>query len=382
MVGKKVVVIGGGFGGATAARTARALLGREHDVALLDPNRRTYLCGALPLLIVGERESAGISRSLGSLLNRGVRYLQEEVKAVDVQSRTVATAGGKLDYDYLVLAPGAAYDWDAVPGAADAYSFYNLATARRLRRRLSTFRKGRIVIAVTSLPYKCPPAPFEAAFILDWSFKRRGVREDIQIDIFTPEPMPLAVAGPDAAARLVRDLERRGVQVHTNAGVSEVAPDGRSAAFSDGSSMDAELVITVPAHRVPPPFAGSGIGRGPGWIEASPSTLETRHPGVYAVGDVNTVPMANGRPLPKAGVFASSQGETVGRNIAAAIDGTAPVVFTGVGHCFIAYNGVQAGSVRGDFLADGAPDVTLRPPSARGGRAKQRFERDWRRFRI
>ena len=228
-----------------------------------------------------------------------------------------------------------------------------------------------------AFPYKCPPAPFEAAFILDWSFKRRGVRRDIQIDVFTPEPMPLAVAGPEAAARLVRDLERHGVQVHTNAGVSEVAPDGRAAALSDGSSMDAELVITVPAHRVPPLFAGSGIGQGPGWIKASPKTLETRHPGVYAGGDVNAVPMANGRPLPKAGVFASSEGETVGRNIAAAINGTAPVVFPGVGHCFIAHSSTQAGLVRGDFLADGAPDVTLQPASARGGRAKQRFERDW-----
>ena len=212
---------------------------------------------------------------------------------------------------------------------------------------------------------------------------------DVPVGESAAELSTRALAEMDAVAEALRAGKLRGFVTDFPSlaltgvpGVSEVAPDGRAAAFSDGSSMDAELVITVPAHRVPPLFAGSGIGQGPGWIEASPKTLETRHPGVYAVGDVNAVTMANGRPLPKAGVFASSEGETVGRNIAAAIDGTAPVVFTGVGHCFIAYSGTHAGTGGGEFLAEGKPNVQLQTGTARGYRAKERFERDWRRFRI
>ena len=171
MARKKIVVLGGGFGGVSAARVARTLLGREHTVTLIDRSRRTYLCGSFPLLIVGEREASKVSRSLGSLANRGIEYTQTEVEAIDVEGRTVTTSDRTLEYDYLVLAPGAAYDWDAVPGSASAYSFYSIESARRLRRKLSFFRKGRVVIAVSGTPYKCPPAPFEAALILDWAFK-------------------------------------------------------------------------------------------------------------------------------------------------------------------------------------------------------------------
>ena len=145
MTGRKIVVLGGGFGGTAAARTARAALGFEHEVTLVDRNRRTYLCGSFPLLIVGEREAMKVSRSLGSMANRGVNYLQAEIEAIALESRTVATSEGALEYDYLVVAPGAVYDWDAVPGSAGAYSFYDLETARRLRRRLNSFRKGRIL---------------------------------------------------------------------------------------------------------------------------------------------------------------------------------------------------------------------------------------------
>ena len=129
-------------------------------------------------------------------------------------------------------------------------------------------------------------------------------------------------------------------------------------------------------------LAAGGLAGDSGWVQVSPRTLETGATGVYAIGDVNAVPMATGRPLPKAGVFASSEGETVGRNIAAAIDGGEPVEFPGVGHCYIAYGGTQAGMIRGEFLAEGKPRVELLRPSARGSRGKERFERDWRRFRV
>jgi sulfide:quinone oxidoreductase len=153
--------------------------------------------------------------------------------------------------------------------------------------------------------------------------------------------------------------------------------------FSDGSSVDCDLAITIPVHRAAPLAVEAGLVGESGWTDVSQETLETGSPGVYAVGDVTAVPMANGRPLPKAGVFASAEGETAGRGIAAAINGSGPAErFAGVGHCFIAYNGTQSGAVRGEFLAEGKPRVSFSPPTARGARAKERFERDWRRFRI
>ena len=351
-------------------------------MTLIDRNKRTYLCGSFPLLIVGEREPMKVSRSLGALTRRGIEFVQADVESLDLDGRTVTTSAGVREYDYLVVAPGARYDWDAVPGSSGAYSFYSIETARKLRRRLATFRKGRVVIAVSGVPYKCPPAPFEAAMVLDWHFERREVRKDIDIHVYMAEPAPMAVAGPEASSRIAADLDQRGITLHPSATVTEVAANGREAAFSDGSSMRADLVITIPIHRVPQFVAEGGLAEPAGWLKVDPATLATGRPEVYAVGDATAVMMANGRPLPKAGVFAASAGETAATNIAAMVADAEPATFPGIGHCYLAYSGTEAGIVRGAFLAQGKPDVEYLPGSARGYKSKERFEEDWKRFRI
>ncbi|MBI4220626.1 MAG: NAD(P)/FAD-dependent oxidoreductase [Chloroflexi bacterium] len=382
MPGKKVVVLGGGFGGARAAITARRLLSPEHEVTLVDRSRRTYICGSLPLLIVGEKDALKASRSLGQIRNRGVTYAQTEVTRIDLDNRVLRTGSATHEYDYLVLAAGAEYDWDAIPNARLAHSFYNLEAARRLRRALSGFKRGRIVIAISGLPYKCPPAPFEAAMIIRWALERSGRTNGIDIHLYTPEPAPIPVAGPEASACVEADLASRHIQLHPNAALKEVAKDGKSASFTDGSTMDAELIITVPVHRVARVIADSGITDGKPWVPVNPGTLETTKTGIYAVGDSNMVMMANSRALPKAGIFASTEGEVAGKNVAAAINGTSPSRFSGDGYCFIAYSGREAGRVTGSFLAPEKPQVTFEQPSRAGFKAKEKFEADWRRFRL
>ncbi len=382
MVGKNVVVIGGGFGGAAVAIKARALLAGEHSVTLVDRNRKTFLCGMNPLLIVGQREVERCSRSLGVLVNRGINFVQAEVLGIDYAGRIVNTSGGALEYDYLVIAAGAEYDWDRVPGSAAAYSFYNIDTARRLRRRLSRMKRGRIAIGVASVPYKCPPAPYETAMMMDWWFRERGIRADIEIEVATPEPGPMPVAGPEAMAVIRRALDRKGIELKTEAPVTEVAADGRVVQYGNGDSSDVDVAVTIPHHVVAELVRGSSLVGESGWVKVDHKTLETAEAGVYAIGDVNAVPMANGRGVPKAGVFASAEGETVGHNIAAAINGTEAMDFPGEGYCFIGFSADVSASVTGHFTAEGKPDVRLTAPSARGMRAKERFEADWKRFRI
>ncbi|MEK9676499.1 MAG: FAD-dependent oxidoreductase, partial [Chloroflexota bacterium] len=157
MAGKRVLVLGGGFGGVQAAITARAELDSSHDVTIVDRNRVSHLCGMNPMLIVGEREPGKTGRSLGRLANRGINFVEANINEIDAKNQKVETSAGTLDYDYLVVALGAAYDWDAVPGAKDAYSFYDFDYARDLRRRLSRLQRGKIVLAASKPPYKCPP---------------------------------------------------------------------------------------------------------------------------------------------------------------------------------------------------------------------------------
>ncbi len=383
MTGKNIVVLGGGFGGVAAARTARALLPAEHSVTIIDRNRMTRLCGMNPMLIVGERDVRKTGRSLGQLANRGIQFVESQISSIDTSGRTVSTEAGTFDFDYLVVALGASYDWDAVPGSDLSYSFYDLATARKLRRRLSRFRRGRLVISVASSPIKCPPAPFETAMMIHWYFRKQGIRRESEIVVTIPEPAPMAVAGPAAAERLRGDLERRNIELRTGVGVTSVDTAAMEAQYSDGSAIAADVIVTVPVHRVPEIVAESGLTNGKPWTPVNADTLETSTADVFAVGDVNMVPFADGKAIPKAGVFASGQGSHVAETIASRILGTAPPpAYDGSGECFLAYSATQSALVGGEFLAGGGPQVALKPPTASGMRSKERFERDWRRFRV
>ena len=382
MAGKKVLVLGGGFGGVQAAISARAALDSTHEVTIIDRNRVTHLCGMNPLLIVGERETDKAGRSLGRLANRGIKYLEASIDLIDTEGRKVATSAGTLDYDYLIVALGARYDWDAVPGARGAYSFYEFAYARRLRRRLSRLKRGKIVIAASKPPYKCPPAPFETAMIINWWARKKGIRKDIEISVYIPEPGPLGVAGKAASTQVRNALDQRGIELVTAAGVTEVAPDGREASFANGSSTSASIIATIPVHRLPDVVAASGVANGKPWVPVNRATLETSTSNVFAIGDVNVVP-AGDFAIPKAGVFAAGQGKKVSEIIASRINETpTPGPYDGVGFCFMTYSGGRSATVGGEFLAEGGPDTFLSEPTVSGMKSKERFERDWRSFKI
>ncbi|MDP7486320.1 MAG: FAD/NAD(P)-binding oxidoreductase, partial [Dehalococcoidia bacterium] len=244
MAGSKILVLGGGFGGVQAAISARSSLNAFHEVTIIDRNRVPHLCGMNPLMIVGERETNKTGRSLGRLANRGINFVEANIDLIDTSNQQVVTSAGTFDYDYLVIALGAAYDWDAVPGARDAYSFYDFDYARHLRRRLSRLKRGKIVLAAAKPPYKCPPAPLETAMIINWWARRKGIRKDIDISVYIPEPGPLGVAGKDASMRIRNALDQRGIELVSSAGVTEVSRNGFEVSFADGSSTTADIVAT------------------------------------------------------------------------------------------------------------------------------------------
>ena len=382
MGGRKVLVLGGGFGGVQAAISARLSLDASHEVTIVDRDRVSHLCGMNPLLIVGERDTDKTGRSLGRLANRGIKFVEANIDAIDTTGQKVETSAGTIDYDYLVIALGAAYDWDTVPGARDAYSFYDFDYARQLRRRLSRLKRGKIVLAAAKPPYKCPPAPFETAMILNWWARNKGIRKELEISVYIPEPGPLGVAGKEASMRIRSALDQRGIELVTGAGVTEVSPNGREASFADGSSTTADIIATVPVHKMPEIVAASSVSGGKPWVPVNKSNLETSTSNVFAIGDVNVVPSGD-FTIPKAGVFAAGQGTKVGEVIASRINETSePEPYDGVGYCFMSYSGGRSAIVGGEFLAEGGPATILSEPTVSGMKSKERFERDWRSFKI
>lgn len=383
MTKKNIVVLGGGFGGVSAACRLRKLLPAEHNVILIDRDRITHLCGMNPALIVGERDPKKTTRSLGRLSNRGVKFIQSEIHQLDLESKLIQTDSGPLEYDFAIVALGADYDWDAVPGSTNAYSFYNFETASRFRRKINRFKRGKIAILVAKPPYKCPPAPLETAMLLNWHFRRLLTRKNIELTLAIPEPGPIGVAGPEASNAMKAEIAKRGIELKTQAGVTEVAKNGREAKLANGDSIQADIIATVPVHIVPKVIRESGLTAGKPWVPVNIENLETATKDVFAIGDINSVPFGNDFAIPKAGVFASDQGKLTAEVIASRIlQNTCPKPYTGNGGCFITVSKTQSAVIHASFLTPEGPIVNLEPAGYSGMRKRDKFESNWRRFRI
>ena len=375
MTGARIVVLGGGFGGITAALELRRRLGPDHTVVLIERSP-VFLMGLRKIWIASGRggRSDG-ERPLEALRTRGVDVRRAAITRIDVDGRTVHTTGGDVAFDYLLVALGAEPRPDLVPGFSDAvFNLYAAADAERLGAALEAFPGGRIVIRVLGVPYKCPPAPYEAAMVFDDLFRRRGIRQQVDLQTYTPQPMSLPVVGAAGCAQVEGLLALKSIGFTPNR--KTVRLEGRTAVFEDGARLDADVFIGVPPHRPPSVVIESGLPRRGEWLEVDPRTMRTEVDRVFAVGDVVEIPLANKMALPKAGVFAEAQARVAAAHIAAELGG-APVdtAFSGEGYCFIEVGGGQAAYVTGNFLAAPAPALQVTPPSEAAFMEKIEFER-------
>ncbi len=376
---KRVVILGGGFGGVAAAVALSQVRG-DHSVTLIDRRDTNYLAGDNPFIVVGRRTREQVARRLSGTARYGVRFVEAEIDRIVIEDRVVRTSVGGFEFDYLVIALGAVYDLDAIPGVREAHGFYRLTRAERLHDRLLEFRGGTIVLAVAGLPIKCPPAPFETAMLIDWWLRERELRDATDIHVTIPGPAPLAIAGPAPSRAMSAALAERDIEVHTGVTVDQVG--ARSMLLSDKSELAVDVPITIPIHRPPPVVAAAGLLGSSSWVSVDPETLETSVPDVFAIGDVNAIPIGD-KALPKAGVFAAGQGRTAAGVIAARIDQTEPPApYDGTGRCFVAFSGTEGAQVGGNFFAEGGPEISLDVPSAEGLRGKELFDLDWKTFQI
>ena len=229
--------------------------------------------------------------------------LREEVVAIDPEARTATTESGVHEADALVVALGADYDMDATPGLAEAGEFYSVPGAERMAGPIAEFSQGRAVIGVCDAPFKCPPAPSEAALLLHEHLTERGVRGDCEIAFALPLPTPVPPS-PETSAALLAAFEEREIDFVPGVRVASVDTASRVAVLDNGEELPYDLFLGVPKHRAPDVVIESGMTVDD-YVPVDSRTLQTRWPGVYAVGDVATV------GVPKAGVFAEGAARTV-----------------------------------------------------------------------
>ena len=377
--GRTVLVLGGGVGGLVTANELRRRLAPADRVVVIEREHQHLFQPSLLWLMVGRRRRERIERSLRELLSTGVELVEATIHSIDPVARRVETSSGVLEGDALVIALGAEPNPDAVPGYREAaFDIFSPAGAAACAQALESFRGGRVVVAVAALPYKCPAAPFEAALLLDDELRRRGLRDRSEIDVYSPEPAPMPVAGPVMGAAVVGLLEAKGIRFHPGSKVTRFEADGHGIVLADGSRVDFDLLAGVPPHRAPGVVGESPLAGETGWIPVDRRTLATRFERVHAIGDVATITLANGKPLPRAGVFAHGQGLVVARRVAATLAGQpAGDIFDGAGYCWVEAGAGRAAFASGNFLAEPDPTLDLRAPGRSWHVGKVLFERSW-----
>ncbi|MCI0341229.1 MAG: NAD(P)/FAD-dependent oxidoreductase [Planctomycetales bacterium] len=373
---KSVVILGGGFGGITAALELRKAVAADRAAITLVDRKPRFLMGLRKLWIVaGVGNRADGERPLAALRARGVDVREAAVTAVDTGARAVRTEAGDLPYDFLVVALGAEPRPDLVPGFSEAaFNLYDPEQSEKLGARVASLSRGRVVIGVAGVPYKCPPAPYECAMLLDEAFRKRGVRDAIEIRTFTVQPMSLPVLGRKRCDEFEGRLQAKGIAFEAKKKLVKL--DGSRAVFEDGT-LEADVLAIVPPHRPPAVVKASGLTGAGEWVAVDRGTLRAGPAGVYAIGDVTDIPLANKMSLPKAGIFAELEGKAVAAGIAAEILGkAAPTPFDGRGYCFVEHGAGQAAAVQGEFFAEGEPKVEFLAPTPEGYAKKVEFERE------
>jgi len=297
----------------------------------------------------------------------GVRFRQEAITAIDPEARRVTTVGGTYEADVLVIALGADYDPNATPGLVEGGNeFYSVPGATRLREILPTFSKGRAIIGVTSTPFKCPPAPSEAALLLHDHLTARGVRDACEISLVMPFGIPIPPS-PGTSRALIAAFARHGITFVPDRLVRALDPSRRVAILDDKSEMPYDLFLGIPKHCVPGVVAASGMTED-GWIPVDRKNLKTRFSNVYAIGDVTSVGTA------KAGVFAETAARVVAASIIADVQGgEQPAAYKGDGSCYVEFGAELVGRVDVDFLSGPSPTGSFMEPSIALAGEKQQF---------
>ena len=371
---RTVLVLGAGIGGISAATELTKLLGGKHTVTLIDRKPRFYECAYNIGIVSGELSDQAAGEGDYSALNsRGIEFINAEVRNIDAAGMTVQTTEGDFSAEFIVISMGAEMSPAIIPGlSGGGYNIYEKNGAVAFRHELERIEEGRVAVLITRTPFKCPAAPYETAFLIDSTLRKKGIRDRCSVDIYTPEWQPMLAAGNMVGDGLVGMLKKREISYNTEHMVLKVDNENRKILFeTDDAGYD--VMAYVPPHIAPEPVRKAGLVDSTGWIPVNPETLETKKQGLFAIGDIVSIKLHNGVFLPMAGVFALQEGIVVAANIASRLGFGDEERFAGGGYCFIETGEGKAAMGSGNFYARPAPEVSFEAPSEEHKRTKDEF---------
>jgi sulfide:quinone oxidoreductase len=376
----RILVLGAGFGGLELTSRLSDQLGDDVDIVLIDKTE-DFVFGFSKLdVMFGRTTPEAVRHPYRDLVKPGVRFVRAAINGIDPAQRRVDTDAGSFDGDVMVVALGADLDPAATPGLVEVGNeFYTEAGAFAARDVLDKFDGGRVIVGVTSTPFKCPPAPSETALLVHDFLVQRGLRDSSDVSLVMPLPAPIPPS-PEASKALLAAFEQRGIGWFPQCLVRELDPQRRVVRLADGAEMPFDLFLGVPLHRAPAVVQASGMCVD-GWIPVNPMTLETAYPDVYALGDVTSV------GTPKAGVFSEGQAVVVADAlIARHRNAESSTTYGGTGICYLEFGHKQVARVAVTFRSgerpvgsfDDASEIYMAEKSAFGtDRVRRWFGRDW-----
>ena len=367
-----ILILGAGFGGVAAAVSLSERLTSNEQITLVDRRESFFFGFRKTWAFLGTATLADGMRPLKALERHGIEVRQGTIESIDPGTRSAVVDGERLDSEAMIVALGAEARPENMPGLTEhGLNFFDPLNIEPAAARLAAFDGGRVAIVLPNSPYPCPPAPYETALLLKEYFSAKSV--EAEIHVYSPKPMSLPVLGETSCLVLEGRLSEKGIVFHPMHTVERI--EDHKVRF-ESTADPYDLLIGIPGHVCPQVIVDSGLTNGGAWVKVDSRTLETGHDGVYAVGDVVSIPLADGKPLPKAGVFAEAQAKVAAARIASRLTGEAPTAaYDGSGYCFLEVGHKEAMLVSGNFLAAPHADVQLAEPAAEHFEAKIELER-------
>jgi sulfide:quinone oxidoreductase len=370
-----VLILGGGFGGLSTANELRnSLSSSEVKITVID-KKDWFMVGFAKLWIInGTRTFENSIGSLKELEKKEIDFVKDEIISINLENKNVETKSQKISFDFLIISMGAVLAPQKIPGLEEnGFNLYDHNQLSEIHDKLQNIKSGKIAISIMGMPYKCPPAPFEASLLIDSMLRKRGVRNSVQIDFYSPAPITLPAAGPEVSKQILELVNSEKINFHNSSKIKSVE---QNKLIFENSEADFDLLLAVPPHVAPKIVYDSKLAKEPGFIPID-RDCKTPFENIFAVGDVTSLPVGENMAVPKAGVFAEGEGITVAKNIISKIQSKeSSALFDGKGGCFIESGRDTASLIEVDMFTNDKPSTNLTESTSDNLSKKIEFEKE------
>ena len=370
-----VVILGGGFGALSAANELRNTLPSSQVKITVIDKKDWFMVGFAKLWIInGTRTFENSTGSLNELQKKEIDFIKDEILSINLEDKNVKTKTQEISFDFLIISMGAVLAPQRIPGLEqNGFNLYDHNHLLEIREKLESIESGKIAISIMGMPYKCPPAPFEASLLIDSMLRKRGVRDSVQIDFYSPAPITLPAAGLEVSKQILELVNSEQIVFHNSCKIKSV--ESKKLIF-ENSEADFDLLLAVPPHIAPKVIYDSGLAKASGFIPID-RDCKTPFENVFAVGDVTSLTVTENRAVPKAGIFAEGEGITVAKNIISKIQSKEEsALFDGKGGCFIESGRDTASLIEIDMFSGPKPSTKLTESTSEHLDEKVQFEKD------